>query len=117
MLHHYRIDLRGKLMLLKLLTVKNVSFVTIAFLIMGFKIWFVIIVMIWRYCVSVILLLSLLEKLTITVLFMTLANLTQIICQKILCFIVGICKIKIKNRVYNHYFDNLTKVKKKKNRN
>ena len=57
--------------------------------------------------------LSLLKVLIIAVLFMTLANPTQFICQKILCFmILGIYKIhmkeiKIKSRVYYYYFDNL----------
>ena len=51
---------------------------------------------------------------------MALANLTKLICKKILCLmIVGIYKthvkeINIKNRVYNYYFENLVKAKKKK---
>ena len=57
----------------------------------------------------------------IVVLLMTLANLKQFICWKILCLIImdiyiykmNIKDINIKNRVYSYCFDNLIKVNKK----
>ena len=57
--------------------------------------------------------LSLLKVLIIAVLFMTLANPTPFICQKIMCFMIlriykiHMKEIKIKSRVYYYYFDNL----------
>ena len=54
----------------------------------------------------------------IVVLFITLVNLRQFICQKILCFMIAsiykmrMGEINIKNKVYNYYFDNSVKAKK-----
>ena len=81
-----------ELILVKVMTVKNLWFDTIGFLIMGsnFKIMFVMAVMYWRYCVLilVILLLSLLKELIIVALFIILANLKPIFCYKILCLVI-----------------------------
>ena len=76
--------------------------------------------LIWQCCVSilVILLLLLLKMMIITVVFMKLANLTQVIYQKMFCLMsVSIWKmlaneINIKNKLYSYYFDNLIKAKK-----
>ena len=76
--------------------------------------------LIWQCCVSilVILLLLLLKLMISTVVFMKLANLTQVIYQKMFCLMsVSIWKmlaneINIKNKLYSYYFDNLIKAKK-----
>lgn len=74
------------------MTVKNVSFATIGFLIMGInlKIMFVIVVLIWQGIVLIlgILLIPLLKVLIIVVLFTRLTNLKQLVSQKILCLMV-----------------------------
>ena len=108
-------------MLLKVITVRNVWFVTIGLLIIGsnFKILSVMAVMIWGFCVLIlaILLTLLLKELVTVVLFMILANLKQFVCWKIMCLmILGIYKmhvkeITIRDRAYNYYFDNLVKEK------
>lgn len=81
-----------KLVLQKKVTVKNVSFATIGFLIMGInlKIMFVIVVLIWQGIVLIlgILLIPLLKVLIIVVLFTRLTNLKQLVSQKILCLMV-----------------------------
>ena len=81
-----------KLVLLKKVTVKNVSFATIGFLIKGInlKIMFVIVVLIWQDFVLIlgILLIPLLKVLIIVVLFTRLTNLKQLVSQKILCLMV-----------------------------
>ena len=81
-----------KLVLLKKVTVKNVSFATIGFLIKGLnlKIMFVIVVLIWQDFVLIlgILLIPLLKVLIIVVLFTRLTNLKQLVSQKILCLMV-----------------------------
>ena len=81
-----------KLVLLKKVTVKNVSFATIGFLIKGInlKIMFVIVVLIWQGFVLIlgILLIPLLKVLIIVVLFTRLTNLKQLVSQKILCLMV-----------------------------
>ena len=74
------------------MTVKNVSFATIGFLIKGInlKIMFVIVVLIWQDFVLIlgILLIPLLKVLIIVVLFTRLTNLKQLVSQKILCLMV-----------------------------
>ena len=81
-----------KLVLQKKVTVKNVSFATIGFLIMGInlKIMFVIVVLIWQGIVLIlgIFLIPLLKVLIIVVLFTRLTNLKQLVSQKILCLMV-----------------------------
>ena len=74
------------------MTVKNVSFATIGFLIKGINlnIMFVIVVLIWQGFVLIlgILLIPLLKVLIIVVLFTRLTNLKQLVSQKILCLMV-----------------------------
>lgn len=82
-----------ELILLKPVIVKNVWFVSIHTFCLGFL--FVMVLMIEQCCVSIIvtLQLPLLKALIIASLFMTLVNLTQCICKKILFLvIVGIFK-------------------------
>ena len=108
-------------MFLKVITVKNVLSTAIGILIMGsnFQNLLVMVAMICLCCVLMlaILLFSLLNVLTIAAFFMTLPNLMQFICRKILCLkIVDIYKthfreINIENSVYNYHFDNLMKRK------
>ena len=90
---------------------------TTVVLIMGssFKIPFVVFVTIWQCCVLIpaVLPLLLLKISITTVLFITLANLMQLIYQKIHCLMrVDISKmhfkdINIKNKVYSNFLDYL----------
>ena len=93
-------------------------FATIGFLITDsiFKTPFEMFVIIWRYYVLTlaISLLSLLEVLIIVVLFITLSNLKQFTCRKILCLMIvdwymrnAFQVIHIKNRIWNYYFENI----------
>ena len=86
---------------------------------LNFKCPFVMVAMAWKCCILIltIWLISMLRVLTIVAIFMTLANLKQFICWKILCLmILRIYKMQMKdintkNRVCNCYFGSLIKAK------
>ena len=109
------------MILLKVLTVKNVLSAPIGILIVGsnFKIPVVMVVMIRWYCafILVILLFSLLNELIVVVLFMTLTTFIQLICWNVLCLMIGgiykmhFKEINVKNRDYKCYFNYLIKAK------